>query len=226
MTRLMTSPAKIHFTSESETSLARSRFSGSRISATMWWPAGDSLGWFKSAMAVFMVTRSAFAAWSPARMITERAPEGLTSSRSPMVIGSPLRTITRVFPVLPTLARIASSNSTLSPVARITMADFLRERLASVISLISENTREFQPRIRVWSVSKTRLLPLRSSSTLLSKAPDTIPIKPARKTRPPKVVTSIRVRYRFPSASKTVPGSSACIRTNQMISPTLSSGSG
>ena len=194
MTLLMTSPAKIHFTSESETSLARSRFSGSRISATMWCPSGEALGWFKSAMAVFMVTRSAFVASSPARMITERAPKGFTNCRSASVIGSPLRTITLVLGVLPTRSRMASSNSTLSPVARITIADRLRERFASVISLISENTLEFQPRIRVWSVSRTRLLPLRRSSTLLSKAPETIPIKPARKIRPPKVVTSIRVR--------------------------------
>ena len=78
-----------------------------------------------------------------------RASCGLPSSRSLRFIGSPERQITRVRPVLPTPAWIASSISTLSRSASTTIALRPRDSLAMTSSPMIENTFGLQPRMRV-----------------------------------------------------------------------------
>ncbi len=136
-----------------------------------------------------------------------RASDGLTMARSVRLFGSPVRQMTLVLPRLPAATRISSSISTLSLSASTTMLARPLDSLAMANSCTMEWILEFQPRMRVWSDSRTRDLPLRSSSILVSKAPDTMPIRLATMIRPPTVITSISARKPQPASPPIVPGS-------------------
>ena len=70
----------------------------------------------------------------------------------------------------------------------------------------------------MWSFSRTRERPLRSSSTLLSNAPEMMPIRLATMMRPPIVMISMKMRNAHPVSPPMVPGSSVRIRLPQSVS--------
>ena len=102
------------------------------------------------------------------------------------------------------------------------MAALPRDSLAMTSSWMIGKTLLLQPRMSVWSVSSTRERPLRSSSTLASNAPETMPMRLATMMRPPTVTTSIRMRKSQPSSAPMVPGSRVRMRLPQKMSQTLS----
>ena len=123
-------------------------------------------------------------------------------------MGSPVRQMTSVFPVLPTLSLISSSISTLSISARMTITPLFWFSLAIHNSEIIVKIFDDHPRISTWSSSITNERPFRSSS-IFSRIPLEIkPIKVEIITRPTKVVTIMKSLNGQFSAAPNTPGSS------------------
>ena len=146
-------------------SLATARLWLPRTAATTWWSLSRKAGPRLMASSTLMTYASASSA-EPlgASTMTERDVLMLTSSRSDMSSGLPVRQTIRVLPVEPSRWRSASSISTLSWSARIAMTDLPRLRLASTSSETTVKTWSDQPTITVWSLSATGERPLRSWS--------------------------------------------------------------
>ena len=148
---------------------------------------------------------------SGASRMTERAVGWLLSARSSRSIGEPERQITRVPRRSGTLARRISSISTLSRSARTTITGFLRLSLARVSSRMIVKIESDQPRMTVWSFSRTVERPRRRSASLASMPVAITPMSALTMKRPAMVSSSIvsRKRHWKSPSPATVPGSSA-----------------
>ena len=101
-------------------------------------------------------------------MIMDLASSAMTFFRFLMLVTTPDRVITRVVTKSEILSRIILSILSLSSSARITMAASGSDSFASISSRMISIIRSPNPKIRVWSFSRTRLLPRRNSANLAS----------------------------------------------------------
>ena len=106
------------------------------------------------------------------------------------------------------------------------MAALPRDSFAMHSSLQIGKTFSLHPRMSVWSDSRTRECPLRSSSIRASNAPEMIEMRLATTTTPPMVTTSIAMRKPVPSSPPMVPASRVRMRLPQAVSQNPSSSSG
>ena len=135
------------------------------------------------------------------------------------IIGLPLRQTMRVVSVLGIRSRISSSMATLSCSARTTMRWFRLLALACTISEMIVKICGDQPRITVWSFSRTREWPLRSSSSLPCRPALMMPINVATMKMPPRVTVSIAsTNMTLPESPPIVPGSRVRSKLRQTIS--------
>ncbi len=151
---------------------------------------------------------------SGARRITERAVAWLLSRRSSTSIGDPERQIDAgAAQVRAPWRRMSSSISTLSRGASTTTTGFLRLSLAIVSSLMIVKIESDQPRITVWSASRTIERPRRSSASFSSMPAAMTPIRALTMNRPAIVSTSIVTRNcHDPLSPPTKPASRAWLR--------------
>ena len=121
-------------------------------------------------------TTVASPAESASRMMTDLAFEMLARLRSSGFVGSPVRVITFSLPNPSARDSISSSMNSRSWVEKITTVALRTFELATASSLRMGNTRFDHPRIRVWPLSMTGLLPLRRRVNARLIAPTMKPV--------------------------------------------------